>query len=127
MGLHLAELLFIVNLIFQSALHNVFSDFFDTANKKILELVVMRCLISLYADYFTFLISFSLIQRSEVVYIFLPAVLQQRHILNNFVSNLLFCHSRPQNCRDKFFKFSVLDRQVWIVISGPSGASFWDD
>lgn len=124
MGLHLLELLFIVNFIFQPAFHNVFANIFNTFNKKALKFAVIRYVINFFTDCFSFLISFSLIHSSEVVYIFQPVWLKNRHLLSNLVLNLLFCLSWTHNCSQEFLKSDVLCGRMWKVISRPVEVTF---
>ena len=88
----LLEFLAVVDLILETTLHDLFSDFFDALDKERLELIALRAHVNLISNNplsLLFLPVNNLLQVSDSICV---ACLQCLHILDDFLFNFISVH-----------------------------------
>ena len=88
----LLEFLAVVDLVLKTALHDLFSDFFDALDKERLEFVALRAHVNLISNNplcLLFLPVNNLLQVSDSICV---ACLQCLHILDDFLFNFVSVH-----------------------------------
>ena len=109
------ELLFIEDLVFESAFHDVFSYFFNALNKEPFQLVLLGDFLYLFKVQlliFTLFFAKVVFQQSDCVIIIGFHCL---NILGDFILNIVLLHSGFEDQLDELIEFSVFGWDVAIT------------